>query len=187
MALDLTGAFTLGALDPGRGNGVSVLMMSGELVGLDGTGTYAINLDGTVTASGGGADADLSMDFGCGQIIVTNYDADGTGAGIEGAVAEVEFVFGSSSQSNPDADSGGLEIIGGIGNFGVDIGSGTVGSAVVDMITPGGLQAIAGNSIKFAIGCPYEQEAGTQISISATTILKFSVIAFAKGGVTGQH
>jgi len=180
MALDITDAFTVGGLDLGRGNGISVLMMSGEIVGLDGTGTYAINADGTVTGSDGGADADVSMTFGAGQIVVTQYDANGTGAGIEGAVAELAFNFGTA------ASTAEIEIIGGFANFGVDNTGGTVGSAVVDNIIPAGLQAMTGNTIKFAMGAPYEQEGGSQISISGTSILKFSVIAFCKGGHVGQ-
>jgi hypothetical protein len=177
MALDLSGAFTIGGLDPGRGSGVKLLMMSGELVGLDGNGTYTITADGTVTATGGET-ADLSLTQGAGQIIVSGYDATG-----EGVAANVEFVFGGSKLT---VAAGGIEILGGIANFGWDIAGGTVGSAAVDMISPTSLKAISGNAIQFIAGAPYENEAGTQIAISPTTILKFSVLAFAQGGVTGN-
>lgn len=183
MAIDLTDAFTIGGLDPGRGNGVKILMMSGELVGLDGNGIYSIDADGTVTESGGGDAADLSLTHGAGKITVTNYDANSTGAGIEGACAEIEFVFGDSALT---VANGGIEIIGAIANAGFDLASGTVGSAVVDSIAPVGLQSISGNAVKFAIGAPYEQEGGGQESVGAGAILKFTVIAFAVGGVTGN-
>lgn len=183
MAIDLTDAFTIGGLDPGRGNGVKILMMSGELVGLDGNGVYSIDADGTVTESGGGDAADLSLTHGAGKITVTNYDANGTGTGVEGAVAEIEFAFGSSALS---VANGGIEIIGAVANGGLDIAGGTVGSAAVDHVSPVSLQSISGNAVKFAIGAPYENEGGGQVSISAATILKFTVIAFAKGGVTGN-
>ena len=183
MAIDLTDAFTLGGLDAGRGNGVKILMMSGELVGLDGNGIYAIDADGTVTESGGGDAADLSMTHGAGKITVTNWDPNGTGTGVEGAVAEIEFTFGTSALT---VANGGIEIIGAVANGGFDIGAGTVGSAVVDHVCPVSLQSISGNAVKFAIGAPYENEGGTQVSAAAASILKFTVIAFAKGGVTGN-
>ncbi len=187
MAIDLTDAFTIGGLDPGRGNGVKILMMSGELVGLDGNGIYSIDADGTVTESGSGEAADLSLTHGAGKITVTNYDANGTGTGVEGAVAEIEFAFGSAALT---VANGGIEIIGAVANGGLHIDNtspvAAVGSAVVDHLCPVSLQSISGNAVKFAIGAPYENEGGAQVSISAATILKFTVIAFAKGGVTGN-
>ena len=75
-----------------------------------------------------------------------------------------------------------MKVLGGWAVAGFDIGSGTVGSAVVDMIAPISLKKIAHNAILFDIGAPYEQEGGTQVSITTNTILKFSAFAIVQGG-----
>ena len=179
MAIDVFDAHTLGGLDNSkRGLGTQILHLAGELVGLDANGIYTVDADGNITASSGGADADLVLDDGAGCIItVTNFDANGTGQGVEGSVANVKFTFGSAVET-----ASTMTLLGGYISCSFDIGSGTVGSAAVDALSFGSLAAISGNSISFEIAAPYEQEGGTQIDIAAASILKFSVLAFAKGG-----
>lgn len=178
MAMDVTDGFTLGGLDnaPG-GNSVRILHCAGEIVGLDGNGVYTVDTDGTVTESGGGDAADLSMTNGAGIIItVTNHDPDSTGAGVEGAFCEMKFTFGSAV-----ATTNCLQILGGVGSAGIDDAGGTVGSLAVDHACCMSLVAISGNSITFALS-QLEEEGGTQTTADAAQGVKFSVIAFAAAG-----
>lgn len=175
---------TFGGLDKGRGSGPKILLFTGELTGLDDGGTYTISGDGafTVTASEGGAAADLVVTHGAGEIVVTNYDANGTGAGIEGSVGELEFRFGDTDLTAANS----LDIFGAVANIAYDIGGGTVGSAAVDALGFASLVSITGNKVKFALSAPYENEGGTQIDIAADTIVKFTIMAFAApGGIQG--
>ena len=187
MAIDVFDAHTLGGLDNSkRGLGTHILHVAGELTGIDDATAaapcvYTVDADGNISASGGdssGAEAaDLVMTDGAGVIItVDNVDLDGTGVAPEGAVCTVKVSFGSAVET-----ASTMEILGGYISCGFDL-SGTVGSAAVDALTFGSLSALSGNSIEFNIAAPYEQEGGTQINIAAASVLKFSIVAFAKGG-----
>tara|TARA_B100000287_G_C20217145_1_gene616517 strand:- start:21 stop:563 length:543 start_codon:yes stop_codon:yes gene_type:complete len=178
MALDVTDGFTLGGLDnaPG-GNSVRILHVAGEIVGLDGTGTYTVTADGTITGSDGGADADLVLDDGAGVIItVADYDADSTGTAPENVFATMKFTFGSAV-----ATSNCLTVLGGFMSCGLDEGGGTVGAGAFDLPASASLHTISGNSITFALSA-LEVEGGSQETVDADTIVKFSVMAFARGG-----
>lgn len=178
MAMDVTDGFTLGGLDnaPG-GNSVRLLHIAGEIVGLDDEGVYTVSADGTVTASSGGADADLVLDDGAGVIItVADYDANSTGTAPENVFATMKFTFG-----NAVATSNCLTVLGGMMSCGIDEGSGTVGAGVFDLPASASLHTISGNSITFALSA-LEVEGGTQETVDADTIIKFSVLAFARGG-----
>ncbi len=177
MALDFTDGFTLGGLDnaPG-GNAARILHVAGEIVGLDGTGTYTVSPDGVITASDGGADADLVLDDGAGVIItIADYDADSTGTAPENVFATLKVTFGGAAATD------GLTILGGFMSCGLDEGGGTVGSGVFDLPAVASLHTISGNSITFALST-LEVEGGTQETVDADTIVKFSLMAFAKGG-----
>lgn len=179
MALDATEAYTIGGLDnSSRGLGTRIFGLSGEIVGLDGTGTYTVSNDGVVTATGGGADADLVLDDGAGCILtVTAYDADAAAA--TNAHASIKFTFGNAVATSECPIIKFAFLSGGW-----DIAGGTVGSAAVDVGGANPLVSMVGNSVTFQLGAMAEVEGGTQIDISATSIFKFSLIAFADGGVT---
>jgi hypothetical protein len=155
-------------------------MMSGELVGLDSTGTYTISADGVIAASGGGTAADLVITHGAGSIVVADYDPDGTGTAPENAIATMKFIFGDSART---VANGGINIIGAVSEVACDVGSGTVGSAVCDHIVPSSVTTITGNAVTVQLGALYEVEGGTQIPIVAGSIMKFTLICFARGGV----
>ena len=179
MALDATEAYTIGGLDnSSRGLGTRILGLSGEIVGLDGNGIYTVDADGTITESGDGDAADLQMDSGAGCIItVTAYDADAAAA--TNAHASIKFTFGSTVATSECAIIKHAFLSGGW-----DIAGGTLGSAAVDAQGAFGLVSMVGTTVTFQLGAMAEVEGGTQIDISATTIFKFSLIAFADGGVT---
>lgn len=179
MANDVFDAHTIGGLDNSkRGLGVRVMHLAGELTGMNDTGTYTVDADGVITAADGGVAADLVMDNGAGCIItVTDFDADGAGVGLEGAAVKVKFTFGSAVETSETQ-----VVLGGFMSAGFDLTGGTVGSASVDALTFASLDSISGNSITFNIAAAYEQEGGTQQSLSNDAILSFSVLAFAKGG-----
>ena len=75
-----------------------------------------------------------------------------------------------------------MKVIGGWAVAGFDITGGTVGSATVDMIAPISFKKVDHNAIYFDVGAPYENEGGSQVSISGNTILKFSAFAIVQGG-----
>lgn len=185
MANDLFEKFTVGGLTNGVGKGVNIMCMSGELVELDqAQSVWKVTPDGVTTTVLGGADpAHCVLTHGCGFVEIRNYDADGTGVGNEGGVAELVLHFGDiSTHSTLASEQGHLKVIGGWAVAGFDITGGTVGSAVVDMIAPISFKRVLHNAIYFDIGAPYEQEGGTQVSISGNTILKFSAFAIVQGG-----
>ena len=191
MANDLFEKFTVGGLTSGVGKGVNIMCMSGEIVELDqARSVWKITPDGVTTTVQGSADpGSCKLTHGCGYVEIRNYDADGTGTGNEGGVAELVLHFGDISSTPPSVtqDKGHLKVIGGWAVAGFDIGGGTVASAVVDMIAPISLKRIAHNAIHFDIGAPYEQEGGSQVSISTNTILKFSAFVIVQGGgIRGQ-
>lgn len=185
MANDLFEKFTVGGLTNGVGKGVNIMCMSGEIVELDqAQSVWKVTPDGVTTTVLGTADpAHCVLTHGCGFVEIRNYDADGTGVGNEGGVAELVLHFGDiSTHSTLASEQGHLKVIGGWAVAGFDINGGTVGSAVVDMIAPISFKKVLHNAIYFDIGAPYEQEGGTQVSISGNTILKFSAFAIVQGG-----
>jgi len=264
MALDLFGAATLGGLDQGRGSGRTLVMMTGEVTGLqaggintdvlvndagnvaaaqtsitvDGGGgdatdfikvgdrlfstdaatgvilneigtvtsvtstsvgisagtafalanndqlfvaaSYQVNADGTVSEEGSGhltATGDLVMNYGAGQIEIYGSDfaqVAGTDEKINrgGVALTMEVIFGNDFSAT---DS--INLIGAIASVGWDLGSGTVGSAVIDNVCFASVAGISGNKVTLLVGLPYENEGGTQLNIVDSSILKFCVMA----------
>lgn len=145
---------------------------------------YDISADGVVTVGGGStagaAAADLVLSQGAGQIVVKGVDlaqVAGTNAKINrgGIALTLECTFGKTPSTT---DS--LNLIGAVGSFGWDVGSGTVGSATIDGVSFGSVAAISGNKVEFHVGLPYENEGGTQLNIADGSILKFCILGIAK-------
>ena len=145
---------------------------------------YDIDMDGTVTVGGGAtagaAAADLSLTHGAGQIVIKGVDlaqVGGTNAKIDraGIALTMEATFGKTPET-----SGGLNLIGAVGQFAWDVGSGTVGSAAVDAVAFGSVAALGGNKVEFHVGLPYEDEGGTQLNVADGSILKFCILGIAK-------
>ena len=178
MALDLTDAFTIGDLDRGRMDGTVLVGMRGKLTSLV-EATFSISRDGVVTATGIGDPTALRMDFGAGQIKLTNLDPDGTGTGLEGSVVTIDFTFGDSLET--DKNKGVIELIAVVANCGWSIDFREDDPAPA----PVGLIGLDGNTATFAIGAPYEAEGGTQEDIGPPSDLCFDILAIAKGRIVG--
>ena len=149
MALDNTGGFTIGGLDnaPG-GNAARLLHCAFELTGLNDTGTYVVDKDGGITASDGGATADLAVQDGAGFTIqVTIHDPNQTGGGLEGATAAIKVTFGSTESTAPE----NFTIVGAFVSAGLDDTGGTAGSLAISHMCVTSVSAISANSVTFGV------------------------------------
>ena len=159
---------------------------------------YDINMDGVVTpvsghgTSTGALASDVRMHVGCGRISVygvdTNAGSGGTAAQINrgGTAMTIEFTFG-----NELSFTDSLNLVSAVGSFGYDMDGGKPNASYppgsthpvrVDRLAWGHCARVAGNTARFTIGLPYEQEGGTQENIASGTTLKFCVMAIADDG-----
>ena len=191
MAQSFSDAFTIGGLDRGRMDGTILVAMRGRMINID-TGhesTYRVDKDGVVTVVSGSSATvdDIDLDFGAGQIKTSQIDVDGTGTtSVEGAGLGLTFTFGD--QEFAAGDSRGIQIIGAFANVGWSIGDAgqrifAHGIAPPDNSAPApvGLTGIDGNSVRIAVGVPYEPEGGTQIAFNEFAGINFDIIAIATG------
>ena len=97
----------------------------------------------------------------------------------------IEFTFG-----NELSFTDSLNLVSAVGSFGYDMSGGTPNDVsptasnpvAVDRLAWGHCARVAGNTARFTIGLPYEQEGGTQENIASGTTLKFCVMAIADDG-----
>ena len=157
---------------------------------------YDIDMNGVVTAVSGhgstiGTDwisgNNVRMNVGCGRISIYGVDTNSTPARIDrgGTAMTIEFTFG-----NELSYTDSLNLVSAVGSFGYDMSGGTpndvsptaTNPVAVDRLAFGHCARVAGNTAKFTIGVPYEQEGGTQEMIGVGTTLKFCVMAIADDG-----
>jgi len=156
---------------------------------------YDINMDGVVTPRSTNARAtDVRLHVGCGRISVYGVDLSANSATASslaqidrgGTAMTIEFTFGNELSFTDN-----LNLVSAVGSFGYDMDGGKPNFSYppgasnpvqVDRLAWGHCARVAGNTARFTIGLPYEQEGGTQENIAAGTTLKFCVMAVADDG-----